>query len=71
VGGIYISDSRDYFLRDGEKFFYLADTAWSAFTNASIDDWRYYLEFRRAQEFNAIQINILPQWDRSESDLYI
>uniref|UniRef100_A0A7J3QDJ5 DUF4038 domain-containing protein n=1 Tax=Ignisphaera aggregans TaxID=334771 RepID=A0A7J3QDJ5_9CREN len=71
MDGIYISDSKDYFVRDGEKFFYLADTAWSAFTNASLDDWRYYLEIRRAQEFNAIQINILPQWDRSESDLYI
>jgi hypothetical protein len=66
-----ISNSKDYFVRDGEKFFYLADTAWSAFTNASLDDWRYYLEYRGSQGFNAVQINILPQHDRSESDLHL
>jgi hypothetical protein len=66
-----ISNSKDYFVRDGEKFFYLADTAWSAFTNASLDDWRYYLEHRGSQGFNAVQINILPQHDRSESDLHL
>ncbi|MBS7648086.1 MAG: DUF4038 domain-containing protein [Candidatus Bathyarchaeia archaeon] len=66
-----ISNTRDYFLRDGEKFFYLADTCWSAFTNPSYEEWEYYLDYRRMQGFNAIQINILPQHDRSESDNYI
>ncbi|MEM4461593.1 MAG: DUF4038 domain-containing protein [Candidatus Bathyarchaeia archaeon] len=68
---LYISSTRDYFLTDEERFFYLADTCWSAFTNPSYDEWRYYLEYRFMQGFNAIQINILPQWDRSYSENYM
>jgi hypothetical protein len=71
MGKINISESRDFFVRDGERFFYLADTCWSVFTNASFDEWEYYLEYRRMQGFNALQINILPQHDRSESSNYI
>ena len=71
MGKIYISESRDFFVRDGEKFFYLADTCWSVFTNASFDEWEYYLEYRRMQGFNALQINVLPQHDRSESSNYM
>lgn len=66
-----ISETRDYFIKDNKEFFYLADTCWSAFTNISFDDWKYYLKYRKMQGFNAIQINILPQWDRSETDNYI
>jgi len=66
-----ISNSKDYFVRDGEKFFYLADTAWSAFTNASLDDWRYYLENRGSQGSNSVQINNLHQHDKRESDLHL
>jgi hypothetical protein len=66
-----ISETKDYLLLDGEKFFYLADTCWSAFTNPSYDEWIYYLDYRRVQGFNAIQIDILPQWDRSESENYM
>jgi len=62
---ITVSESRDFFLMDGERFFYLADTCWSAFTNAAYEEWEYYLEYRRMQCFNALQINILPQHDRS------
>jgi len=69
--GLSISDTRDYFLRDGEGFFYLADTCWSAFTNVSLEEWSYYLDYRASQGFNALQINILPQHDRSESPYYI
>jgi hypothetical protein len=68
---ITISETRDYFLKDGEKFFYLADTCWSAFTNPTLEEWEYYLEYRRMQGFNALQINILPQHDRSPSENYI
>lgn len=63
---VTISESKSHFLRDGKRFFYLADTCWSAFTNASLDDWGYYLEYRRMQGFNVLQINVLPQHDRSE-----
>jgi hypothetical protein len=71
MGKISISDTRDYFLKEREKFFYLADTCWSAFTNPSYDEWEYYLDYRRMQGFNVIQINVLPQHDRSESSNYV
>jgi hypothetical protein len=48
-------------------WFYLADTCWSAFSHGTEDEWEEYLSFRREQGFNALQINILPQWDASET----
>ena len=62
---IKISESKDYFLKNEKPFFYLADTIWSAFTNVTEDEWIEYLKFRSNQGFNALQINILPQCDRS------
>ncbi|WP_413527140.1 DUF4038 domain-containing protein [Marinilactibacillus psychrotolerans] len=50
---------------DNKPFFYLADTVWSAFTNIELNDWAYYLDKRKEQGFNVLQINIMPQWDRS------
>jgi hypothetical protein len=67
-----ISETHDYLLKDGQPFFYLADTVWAAFANLSIDQWEAYLRFRKAQGFNAVQISILPithdtsTWDRSD-----
>lgn len=52
-----------YFYKNGKRFFYLADTCWSAFTNISMSDWRYYLDKRKAEGFNVIQMNVLRQWD--------
>jgi len=52
--------------RDSHHFFYLADTCWSAFTSIQEDDWITYLDKRKEQGFNTVQINILPQWDRSK-----
>ncbi len=57
---LQVSETLDYLLKDGQPFFYLADTVWAAFANLSIGEWRRYLRFRRAQGFNAIQISILP-----------
>ncbi len=53
--------------RNGEPFFYLADTVWSAFTNIEKKDWKYFLRKRKDQGFNTLQINLMPQWDRSVS----
>jgi hypothetical protein len=64
-----VSKTQDYFEVDGKPFFYLADTMWSAFTNVKIEEWEEYLNYRRMQGFNAIQINILPQWDRSKNEV--
>lgn len=60
-----------YLYRDDQRYFYLADTCWSAFTNISLDDWKYYLDKRKEQGFNVIQINVLPQWDASGKNLGI
>lgn len=57
------------FTRSGKDFFYLADTVWSAFTNITMEEWEYYLNQRKFEGFNVLQINTLPQWDRSTSDL--
>ena len=57
--------------KDGKPFFYLADTCWSAFTNISMEDWKYYVDYRYRQGFNCIQINLLKQWDSSGDELNI
>lgn len=66
---IKISDTKDYFTLNGKGFFYLADTFWTAFYNIGFEEWEAYLDYRKSQNFNAIQINILHQWDSGESDL--
>ncbi len=67
---IKISQSGDYFIDEkGQKFFYLADTVWSAFTNATLEEWEEYLDVRKSQGFNALQINVLRQHDASDSEL--
>ena len=64
-----ITVNQTHFEKDGKPFFYLADTCWSAFTNISLADWRYYLKTRKNQGYNTIQINILRQWDASTTPL--
>lgn len=63
-----IDQNKSNFLLDGEPFFYLADTIWSAFTNVTLEEWEYYLKKRKEQGFNVLQINTMPQWDRCMSD---
>lgn len=57
---ITVSPSKDYFVRGGSPFFYLADTAWSVFSNAKREEWLEYLDYRAMQGFNALQISVLP-----------
>lgn len=66
-----VSSDRKHFTRGGEPFFWVGDTVWSAFTNATLEEWDEYLDFRKAQGFNVLQINTLPQWDRVLPDLGI
>ena len=63
-----VAPDHEHFLRGGKPFFWLGDTVWSAFTNPTAEEWREYLSFRRAQGFNVLQINTLPQWDRCRPD---
>lgn len=55
-----VSATQDYLLKDGKPFFYLADTAWMAFSNLPLSDWPRYLAYRKQQGFTALQISILP-----------
>lgn len=66
-----ISNTNDYFVCGGKKVFYLADTVWSTFSKTSLEEWNEYLEYRRVQNFNALQINILSQFDAGENDKYL
>ena len=53
-----ISGSKDYFLKNGKYFFYLADSVWTAFVNIEFDEWEEYLDYRKLQGFNVLQISI-------------
>ncbi|MFW5980501.1 MAG: DUF4038 domain-containing protein [Halanaerobiaceae bacterium] len=64
-----IKDNTYFVDEKGDPFFYLADTIWSSFTNTTLNEWEQYLDYRAEQGFNVLQINILRQWDASESDL--
>lgn len=61
-----LSTKGKYLYKDGKRLFYLADTCWGAFTSVEMADWRYYLDVRKSEGFNAIQINVLRQWDSSK-----
>lgn len=65
---IKVNQNNRCFEKNGEPFFYLADTIWSAFTNVTLEEWEYYLAIRKHQGFNVLQINTLAQWDRSPAD---
>ena len=64
-----IAEDRRHFALNGAPFFWIGDTVWSAFTNATEAEWAEYLACRKAQGFNVLQINTLPQWDRIGPDL--
>jgi hypothetical protein len=55
-----VSSTQDTLMQDGKPFFYLADTAWMAFSNLPFGDWPRYLAYRKRQGFTALQISILP-----------
>lgn len=65
---VTVNSNQDGFELNGKPFFYLGDTMWSAFTNITLEEWAYYLKYRKAQGFNVLQINTMPQWDRCLGD---
>ena len=68
-GFLRVSDNRRGFVHDdGTPFFWLGDTVWSISAGATVEEWREYLAFRRAQGYNLVQINSLPQHDSSVTD---
>lgn len=52
-GGRSLSIGRD-------PVFVVADTAWSAFADASLDEWQHYVRFRAQQGFTSILVSVLP-----------
>lgn len=66
---ISISKNKRNFLSNGNNIILLADTCWSGFTNIEESEWNYYLDYRKEQGFNVIQVNMLQQWDASETSL--
>ena len=69
---IKVSETKDSFVRNGEPFFYFADTVWSAFYNAPLEEWKEYLDYRRTQGFNVLQFIVLPiKHDASASNISI
>lgn len=60
MGRLGISAEGDYFERDGIPFFYLADTAWMAFSRLNDEEWREYLHIRKVQGFNVVQVSLFP-----------
>lgn len=57
------------FHKDGRDFFFLADTCWSAFTNAELYEFENYCRTRKNQGFTVIQLNLLRQWDASSAEI--
>ena len=57
---ITIAADQRHFERDGAPFVLVADTAWSAFADAQIDEWRSYARYRVSQGFNSALVSILP-----------
>ena len=63
-----IAASRDRFVRHGSDVFLLGDTAWAAFSRATLEEWTAYLAMRKGQGFNSVYISVLPiAHDRSVS----
>jgi hypothetical protein len=48
------------FLVDGRPAYLLADTLWAAFSRPTEREWHDYLQLRRRQGFNAVNISVLP-----------
>lgn len=58
--GVIKTEGRE-FTRDGKRFFWLADTAWSLFVNLDRAETQDYLDVRAEQGFTAIQaVAIFP-----------
>jgi hypothetical protein len=51
-----VSDNGHYFVKNGEPFFWLGDTAWSTVNRFSGEEVEFYLEHRRKQGFSVVHV---------------
>jgi len=63
--GFLEADGRELRHSDGEPFFWLGDTIWSAGAKATREEIETYVDRRAEQGFTVAQINTLPQHDAS------
>jgi len=56
-----VSQSKNHFRLRNRTQFLLGDTIWSAFTHPTEEEWEEYVDFRKEQGFNALQMNVLQQ----------
>src|ERR1051326_8927033 len=54
-----VSENGRYFLRDGEPFFWLGDTVWSIVSRYTPEEAEFYLEQRRAQGFDVLNVMLI------------
>ncbi|MBR5922237.1 MAG: DUF4038 domain-containing protein [Clostridia bacterium] len=58
-----ISENKRYIQKDGVFFPYLADTAWTLLQKLSREEIVYYLDMRKSQGFNAVQVSYISELD--------
>lgn len=60
---ITVTKNNRYLEKDGKYYPYLADTAWTLLQRLTRDEIVYYLDVRKNQGFNAIQVSAISELD--------
>ena len=60
---ITVASNNKYLEKDGKFFPYLADTAWTLMQRLSRREIIYYLDVRKGQGFNAVQVSAISELD--------
>lgn len=58
-----VSENKKYLLKDGMFFPYLADTAWTLLQRLTREEILFYLDKRKEQGFNAVQVSAISELD--------
>jgi hypothetical protein len=59
-----VSENRRFLQNeDGTPFFYLADTGWELFHRLTLEEIEFYLDARKAQGFNVVQVVLISEMD--------
>ena len=61
-------DGRYLTYADGTPFLWMGDTAWAAPIAATLEEWKAYVDKRRAQRFNVIQVHTGSGWVKLKKD---
>jgi len=60
MADLTVAPDGSHLLRQGAPFVLVADTAWSAFADATEAEWVHYLSRRRQQGFTGVATSVLP-----------